>query len=251
MARQKGIFPIEGTIGNVTFFKTANGYLARAKGGVDGSKIATSPAFQRTRENNAEFGRAGKAGKVLREALRALFLKAPDGSVTARLTTEMLKVIKLDSTSTRGLRNVLDGELELLGGFECNMQSKLAASIMAPYSTAINRVTGICAVSIPPFIPSQMIAVPGGATHFKLTAGAASIDFEQNTFSSDSDASGDLVINDQLTTALILSITLPANSTHPIFVALALEFLQDVNGTKYNLKNGSYNAMAIVKVEGV
>ena len=62
MARQKGIIKLKGTIGDITFYKTQDGHLAREKGGIDASRIASDPAFQRTRENGSEFGRAGKAG---------------------------------------------------------------------------------------------------------------------------------------------------------------------------------------------
>ena len=33
-------------------------FMVRQKGGVSGDKIATDPAFERTRENMAEFGSA-------------------------------------------------------------------------------------------------------------------------------------------------------------------------------------------------
>jgi hypothetical protein len=72
MAKQKGIIKLEGTIGDITFYKSQDGYLAREKGGVPADRIANDPAFQRTRENGAEFGAAGKAGKVLRNAIRAV-----------------------------------------------------------------------------------------------------------------------------------------------------------------------------------
>lgn len=60
MARQKGIIKLKGTIGDITFYKTQDGHLAREKGGIDASRIKSDPAFQRTRENGSEFGRAGK-----------------------------------------------------------------------------------------------------------------------------------------------------------------------------------------------
>ncbi|SHM51112.1 hypothetical protein SAMN05444266_108324 [Chitinophaga jiangningensis] len=85
MARQSGIIPLKGTIGNITFYKTKAGHLAREKGGVDASRITTDPAFIRTRENGAEFGRAGKAGKLLRTAFRALLLNIGDSYMSSRL----------------------------------------------------------------------------------------------------------------------------------------------------------------------
>ena len=57
MAKQSGIIKLEGTIGDITFYKSQDGLLARAKGGVDASRIQNDAAFQRTREN----GEAGLA----------------------------------------------------------------------------------------------------------------------------------------------------------------------------------------------
>ena len=132
MAQQKGILPLKGTIGNITFYKSKDGYLAREKGGVEGGRIATDPAFQRTRENGAEFGRAGKAGKLMRNAIRSLLQNATDSKTTSRLTKEMLKVIQADAVNPRGQRNVIDGESELLLGFEFNIAGKLDAPSLHP-----------------------------------------------------------------------------------------------------------------------
>jgi hypothetical protein len=40
MARQKGIIKLKGTIGDITFYKTQDGHLAREKGGIDAGRIA-------------------------------------------------------------------------------------------------------------------------------------------------------------------------------------------------------------------
>src|SRR5215831_4181203 len=125
MAKQKGIIKLKGTIGDITFYKTQDGHLAREKGGIDADRIKNDPAFQRTRENGSEFGRAGKAGKVMRTALRTMLLNSADGRMVSRLTQQMMKVIQADTTSERGQRNVIDGEALLLNGFEFNINGKL------------------------------------------------------------------------------------------------------------------------------
>ncbi|WP_288096469.1 hypothetical protein, partial [Hydrotalea sp.] len=109
MAQQKGIIKLDGTIGGITFYKSQDGYLAREKGGVSADRIANDPNFQRTRENGAEFGRAGKAGKILRTSLRALLQNASDSRMVSRLTKQMVKVIQMDAVNPRGERNVIDG----------------------------------------------------------------------------------------------------------------------------------------------
>jgi hypothetical protein len=250
MAKQRGIIKLEGTIGDITFLKSQDGYIAKEKSGVTADRIASDPAFQRTRENGAEFGRAGKAGKLLRNSLRSVLQKAQDSRMVSRLTKEMVRVLQADQTSVRGQRNVIDGESELLTGFDFNDNARLGTTLFAPYTATINRVTGDCTVNIPPFIPANMIAAPGGTTHFKIYAAASEVNFQNESFVNDVKESGILPWDQNATAALNLVNTVTPNSTHPLFVAVAIEFMQEVNGTMYPLKNGAYNAMALVKVDG-
>ena len=251
MARQKGIIKLKGTIGDITFYKTQDGHLAREKGGIDASRIKNDPAFQRTRENGSEFGRAGKAGKVLRTALRALLLNSADGRVVSRLTQAMVKVIQADMVSVGGLRNVIDGEAELLAGFEFNIRGKLGTSLFAPYVGTIDRVSGDISVDLDSFIPANMIAAPGGTTHFKIISAGAEIDFEAETFVSTNSETAILPWDMVPTMAISHVNAVTPNSTKPLFLALGVEFYQQVNGQMYPLKNGSYNPLALVSVSGL
>lgn len=251
MAKQRGIIKLEGTIGDITFHKTKDGYIAKEKSGVPGTRIATDPAFQRTRENGAEFGRAGKAGKVLRNSLRGLLQKASDSRMVSRLTKEMVRVLQADVTSERGQRNVIDGEVGFLEGFDFNVNAILGTTLYAPYTATINRVTGEASVSFAPFVPASMVAAPGGTTHFKIFAAGAEVNFEEEKFNSTVSESAVLPWNTVATADINLSNALPANSTHPLFLVLGIEFMQEANGAKYPLLNGAFNAMALVKVEGV
>lgn len=251
MAQQKGIIKLNGTIGGITFYKSKDGYLAREKGGVSADRIANDPNFQRTRENGAEFGRAGKAGKILRTSLRALLQNASDSRMVSRLTQRMVKVIQMDAINPRGERNVIDGEAELLLGFEFNINGKLGTTLYAPYSTSIDRPTGVLSVDIASYIPSNMIAAPGGTTHYKIISAGVDVDFENETYVVDSNASAILPWDAVATTALTLTNTVTTASTHPLFLALGIEFYQEVNGTMYPLKNGSYNALSLVAVSGM
>ena len=153
MAKQKGIIKLEGTLGDITFVKTQDGYLAKEKTSVNANRIASDPAFIRTRENASEFGRAGKAVKVFRIAIRTLLQTAKDRRTSSRLLKEMMRVIKADATSTRGLRNVVDGEAEMLQGFEFNINAQMSGVLFAPYTTVADRVTGLLEVTVPAFIP--------------------------------------------------------------------------------------------------
>jgi hypothetical protein len=251
MARQKGIIKLKGTIGDITFYKTKDGHLAREKGGVDAKRIATDPAFQRTRENGSEFGRAGKAGKTLRTALRTLLLNSADSRMVSRLTQAMVKVIQADVTNERGLRNVIDGEAELLTGFDFNITGKLGTTLFVPFTGTIDRAAGVISVDLESFVPANMIAAPGGTTHFKIISAGAEIDFEAETFVVSSSESLILPWNSNLIPALNQVNAVTAASTKPLFLALGVEFYQEVNGNMYPLKNGAYNPLSLVQISGL
>ncbi len=251
MAKQKGVIKLDGTIGDITFYKSKDGFLAREKGGVSGDRIANDPAFARTRENGAEFGRAGKAGKVLRNAIRNLLQNASDSRMVSRLTTEMLRVVQADATSERGFRNVIDGEVDLLLGFDFNINGKLSTTLYAPYTAVIDRVAGTLTINVPAFVPVNMIAAPGGATHFKLNSAGAEIDFEAETFVVDAQSSAVLPIDAVATAIINLPNAVTAASTHPLFLVFGIEFYQQVNGQFYSLRNGAFNALSMVAVDGV
>lgn len=251
MARQAGIIKLKGNVGDMSLYKTRDGHLARENGGVDKERIQNDPAFQRTRENGAEFGRAGALGRTLRTAFRPLLLRTSDSRLTSRLTREMVKVIKADATSARGERNVLDGELELLRGFEFNANGRLGATMYAPFNASIDRAIGEAVVNVPGFVPQNTIAAPQGATHLKFVSAGAEIDFEADDFTLVTSESGEIAIGPQTEVAVNLTNALPANSTKPLLLALGVEFYQEVHASFYPLKNGAYNSLAFVAIDGI
>ncbi len=171
----------KGRIGDLSFYKSPDGYLAREKGGVDGERILTDPVFQRTRENGYEFGRAGVGAKLLRNSIRSLVKNASDRLVVGRLNKEMVRVVKADTINGRGERTISDGDITLLEGFNFNDNAKLGSIFFAPYTKSINRVTGVMDVSIDPFVSEDMISYPFGATHYQIVAAASELNFIDQT----------------------------------------------------------------------
>ncbi len=249
MAKQSGIMPLQGSLDNYTFFKSKDGFKVRKRVILSAERIATDPDFQRTRENNAEFGRATKAAKLLRVAVRNSIVKVKDGRMVSRLSTAMLKVVKADATSDRGQRNVIDGEAGLLQGFEFNIGATLSATMCAPYSVVFDREKGEATVSVAGFIPLNMIVAPFGATHFGLFASLSSVDFEGETNDTVMASTKELPYNNAATEEIKLTLTIKGGSTHPVFILLGVEYMQEVNGKMYPLKNGAFNACSITKVD--
>lgn len=249
MARQTGLISLKGTLGNVNFYKTKDGNLARMKTSVDGTRIASDPAFERTRENNSEFANFAAAGKLFRDAVRAMALNASDGRVTSRVTQRMAKIKNLDVFSDRGQRNVATGlsdpaALGWLKGFDFNIRSVMSSVLYKAFS--VDTSTG--EITITDFNPMLDLASPQGATHIRFSAGVAGVDFELNEKELVVSSEVTVPITSAVSTVSIAPTGMPSVGAITLYL-LKIEFLQEINGNLYALKNGAYNALRVVEVQ--
>jgi hypothetical protein len=161
----------------------------------------------------------------------------------------MVKVVQSDDVNTRGMRIAMEGDMIYLAGFDFNISGKLGTTIYAPYSATIDRVTGALSVAIPAFIPQNMLAAPSGATHFRIVAAGSEVDFANDMFIADTAETAILPLDNAATAVINLVNNVTAASNSPLFLALGIEFYQQVNAQMYPLKNGAYNALQLVQVE--
>ena len=250
MARQESLILINGTIGDLSFYKTRDGYFVRRKTCLSGERVKSDPAFARTRQNATEFAVAAHAGKLLRRAFEPLMKYASDSRVTSRLAGALVKVIQADATRPAGERTVMGRNTTLLGGFNFNRHSSLDKTFRAAYTASIDRATHSFTVNIPTFDPSASVQTLPGATHLRLTACGVSADFKALAYESTIARSGEIPLDKTTSEPISLSASIPGDASHPIFLVLCLEFLQEANGNMSPLQNQAYNAMAIVKVDG-
>jgi len=248
MAKQRGPIKLEGTLDDITFIKTADGFMAKMKSGVPASRINSDPAFELTRQNMQEFNSAAKAGKLLREAFATAVKSSSDGRVVSRLVKELMKVVKSDTTSARGLRTVDKGNLGFLQGFNFNIKAAVTTTVRTPFNPTIDRPSGNLIVHIPTFIPGNLIQAPTGSTHFRFVVMGGEIDFGNNVYSTDIGYSPMLPIDFNPTANLDINATVPANSTQDLILLFGIQFFQRVNGLDYAMNAGQYNAMEIAAV---
>ncbi len=222
--------------------------MARAKGGVPGSRLLTDPKFDQTRRAMSEFSIAGKAGKLFRQAWNNELAKASDNRVASRVTKTMVSVLKTDLASDFGFRRVENGDLKLIEGFEFNNKVPFSATVKVPFTSTITRATGAVSIDLLSHLPKRDIAAPENATHYVLFAAAAVINF----------ATGETTVvrqsalpilwdtTDSDPDAIVLS--LPANSPLPIFVLLGVEFVSLINGKQYPVSKG-LSSLSVLKVD--
>ncbi|MBK8516139.1 MAG: hypothetical protein IPL55_07570 [Saprospiraceae bacterium] len=249
MAKQKSFLKIEGTLDELTFYKSDGQFLVKTKGGVSGDRIANDPAFQRTRENGSEFGMSASAGKLLRTAFRNLMANANDKLVTSRLTKLMTDVKNLDAANARGERHVHEGfdlpeGKAVLKGFNFNIKAVLSGILFKPFT--LNSITG--ALDILGLVPAMDIATAPGSTHMSVTGGWAKVDFATGESETSMSNTVNLPVNAPSTDVNLIHAAAPTLATGVAVFVLLIEFFQEVNGVQYSLKNGGYNSLAVVEV---
>lgn len=212
-------------------------------------RIANDDNYARTRENMAEFERAVKAGSLLNDAFGEFTAEYSDNKVGNRLTTQLSKVIKADVTNLRGARTILDGDLQLLLGFEFNSRSKVRRILKCSYTTTVDRAAGTMSINVAQFPPRRRVKWSSGATHFSLIAYAAEIDFVAGSYVDSMTISPEMVLKSESQDALTLSCNIPANSSHVLIMALGVRFYQYINGALNDLFKISHNALSIILVD--
>ena len=249
MAKLKSVIKIEGTLNELTFYKTQDGNLVRTKGGISGNRIANDPKFARTRENNNEFSSAAKSGKLIRNALRNLMSNASDGRVTSRLTQLMRQLLVFDATSNRGDRNVTTAIVDaaakaLLNNFNFNINAILGTVLAKPF--AVNAVTGV--ITINGVIPLNDIFYPAGATNVSFSGAWAKLDFTNGISEVVLTNVVDLPIDNTSTDVTLTPVSAAPSLAGTSVFALEISFSQMVNGQEYPLSNGAFNCLCIVGV---
>ena len=227
--------------------------MAKAKttstGGASSDRIKNDPAFERTRENMAEFTRAGKAAKLLRTIFREVTINAKDRITQARLVKVTSRIITTDPVNERGARTVNNGDHLQLQGFHFNERAGISDSLFVRCPVSFNRVSGEVLINIPAFIPRNMIQQANGTTHFRIVAAAAAINFDTEQYEYAMQATPELPYNSIPTQAATLTMALPANSKDLVVAVLGIEYYQRVNTRSYALKSGEHNATSIVLVD--
>ena len=248
MGKLAGIIKLEGTLDGLTFYKSADGYLVRTKGGVSKTKIMNDPAFARTRENLSEFGANAKSGKALRNSIGPLLNRAKDPKLSSRMLQMMNDIKNFDHSSARGQRSVSLGigsaeGKQLLKGFDFNVRAALQTILRVPY--VLEPETGT--VSISNFVAQEQLGFPESATHVSLRSAFVNLDFETGIFDSSYSPITNMVFNNSVSEVSLTPALVPAGTGTQLYFLL-IEFYQEVNGVQYSLRSGTYNVLNLIEV---
>lgn len=244
MAKTGGIVKFEGSIEDLIFYTVKGVRYARRKGGISKERIHSEPNFERTRENNSEFGHCSRWGKLLRTTLASLLINAKDDRLVSRMQRVLSMVKDKDAVSVRGQRKVGEGlkteeGRRLLQGFDFNADAPLSRLLNADWE--LDKVTGT--LHFTDLVPKTQLVFPEGATHARFVLAAVSLNLDTEVFTT--------VYSEPVTVpkqnsavAMSLTATNPQNNTECTLYVLAVSFFQTVGEVEYALKGG--NGLGVV-----
>jgi hypothetical protein len=249
MAQQLGMINIRGSVGDITYVRTEDGYHVRRKSSLDKARVLTDKKFAGSRRASSEFATAANAGKLLRVSILGTLKKAGDSKVHSRMLKLMFDILKTDTVGNLGERIPERGRLEMLEGFEFNRKQELVHTLPVQYKPGIDRAAGKALIEFPAFEPREDLLVPEGAAYFKLLSAVAVLDFNTKKSSVTAAESEFFSVNADEVGSFSMSQDFSPATTSPVILVLGIRFYGFVNGNYYQLHADDFNAVRIVSVD--
>lgn len=245
MARQIGLIKIEGTLGDLTFYRQDRDYYVKTKSSLTAEQIANDPNFARTRENNQEFASAVNVSKLVKQALSPHLVK--DMYYFAKLNAISYKSVRKDSVNGRGDRLLQEGNEYDFYGYEFGGDIDV---FFGTVNETYDRVAGTLDVNFAPFVPAFDILPPPGATYCDFVFAIGECDLQNSeVVSKDSFATSKIDLNDTASnTVPSFQLNVSPNSTHYVVASCTLRFFQLIGGVYYRLYNGDASALVLTSM---
>jgi hypothetical protein len=244
-----GVLKFSGTIDGITVYHhKLYGWIVRRKGGPDPKQMKSDERFKRVRENGKEFGACAKAAGLIRRGLHAFLKESADARLNGRLTKVFVQIKNLDTSSTRGKRDIIEGLKSeegkaLLEGFDLNSVTQLGNILKAPYT--IHKARNI--ISIGELVPKKHLKASKGATHVRFKSVLLGFDLKSGRSEVSASVAGELELDNKPHT---IRLKVPGlNKLWDLqLLLLQLCFYQEINGKEYRLLDKRYNGMKIITV---
>ncbi len=246
MGKQKGVEQKIGTVGGLTYYRSAeHGYLVRKKSNLDKKRVAKDPAFEKSRKSGDDFGRASAGCHLMRNTMRIAKEELGDKRSYNRLTRLLnSSIITTDTRHAAGERTLTDADLSGLVGFEWNEHRKFGDIYRGQVKFAIDAKTGLMEVDFTGMNGPKDFDVPKGATHVQLVLEGGGFDFSLKEGVAVSDASDWLTLKKKHPVQT-LSARIPVKLGMRLVLCAGIRFGQESNGLVYELNNQQYNGLVI------
>ena len=232
MAQARSWIQLSGSMGETTFKKRGKKTFANDKVVISKAKVKSHKSYGPLRQNGSELSNASSNARIIRQALQDVVHYCKDPKMYARLTSEVMKVLKRDNSAgafTRGQVARAENMGHLLG-FNFNEKAQLRAKFNVAFTTEVNRETGEVKIKIASFKPARAIKSPPLATQFKIRAQVAQIDFnpaiaEHAKYERMGGYASDFIqLNETPTDPQSITLPIKTGKISTIFIALGVDF---------------------------
>jgi len=176
MARIDKNGKMRGAVGNVSY-RISNGQnILQSRPGKGNTKVN-----EKSLKTNNEFSLASNRARIIRGILSPVIRKYYDGEMINRFTCVVAEAIRSNDALPVGYRDIEDGKLSILQGFEFNQHSLFSdycnLEIVTEATPAGLRLT------IPAFVPLAKLAFPFDASHCTMKVLVSTLDLREERFS--------------------------------------------------------------------
>lgn len=168
MSKITSIFRPKGNLGGVNFYVRNGQLYARNVNSLDGNRIKTDPAFQRTREINQEFAGIATASKGMRTSLNSTLVTIGNPNVTIRMNSVMRRILN-NGEGPRGERTIdLAANKDFLVGFEWDEREPFSQVFPYPCEMEASADRLEITLTIPPFNPLNGFGRPVAGNYMRF-----------------------------------------------------------------------------------
>lgn len=237
MAKQTGLFPFTGKIGNVVGYADGKKYFMR-------SAPAKVSQTMRTKKAASDFGIASGGGRLIRHALRGALDILYDTTVTNQLNKTFITALHADSSQQPGKKRLQPAHLQVLKGFSFNSETRSGSILLADPVVDRNE-TGSIRVSLPALKKGVNLHCSRKVTHIGLKAIAVFINFGKGQATQS--VSESLIINVKKG-APAAELLIPQQSREATMVILEVQSFMEENGRLYSMHDRKCFAADVLAV---
>lgn len=239
MARQTGILPISGKIGDKIY------YARKDKRGKTHYFVRNAPDEVKqtaaTKSAASDFGTASHCAKLIRYALREYTQHYDSGTLINSLNKAVGEVVRADGSHKAGHRKVVGKNMPLLEGFHFNHETNIERLLNE--TPVIENGNDQITISLPEISFSRSKAF-SGITHLSIKAIALSVNFADQTSTQIASEAVIIKRNEKRQ----LTFTLNTNNKDITCILLQVQSYYEVNGQLHICQNRAASALDIISV---
>lgn len=225
---------ITGRIQNIVFYKRGDKYYARS---VSGSIRQTKA----TKKRASEFGKASRAGKILRQQLLPVIPFPADNKMQTRLVSDLFSWLRSGFDREQACDPVL-----YLNDFSFTEGDTIAERWKV--SIEVSKIAdGMLQTRIPAFVPVKNISAPAGTVSVKCHIATGGYDLKNGGDTGGSSTTLNFDYNNEPVPAQIISLPTPTPSQTLIVTAVSLEYYFNKNDQLQKSMNKAFMPAGIVK----